>query len=82
MNMKHSLFCLFILYEFDLGHNTTEAIKDICCANGESTVDHGTVTRWFKKFSLACKNFNYQTRSGRPKTMDSVVMHQADKSSE
>ena len=27
-----------------------EATKNICCAKGEDTVDHNTVTKWFKKF--------------------------------
>ena len=33
-----------------------EATKNICGVMGESTVNHGTVTRWFKKFCSGCKN--------------------------
>ena len=46
--------------EFDLGHNAMEAIKNTCWVKGESTVDHCTVTRGFKKFHLGCKNLNNQ----------------------
>ena len=38
-----------MIYEFKLGHNTTEATKNIC-VNGEGEVYHSTVTRWFKKW--------------------------------
>ena len=41
--------CLLIqeltLYEFELGHNTAETIKYICCVKVEGTLDHSTVTR-------------------------------------
>ena len=43
----------------------------------EGTVDHSTVTRWFKKFYLGCKNYDDQGRSGRIKTMDSEALPQA-----
>ena len=35
MNMPNSLILELILYEFKLGHNAVEAIKDIHCAKGE-----------------------------------------------
>ena len=66
MNVQCNLTWKFISYKFELGHNTAEA--------AESTVDHNSVTRWFKKFGLGCKNLNDQTRSGRPKSIDSKVM--------
>ena len=37
--------------------------KNICCAKGNGTVDHNTITRWFKKFCLACKNLDNQAVS-------------------
>ena len=66
-----------MLYEFKLGHNAAEATKNICCVKGEGTVDYNTVTRWFKKFCLGCKNCNDQARLGRPKTMNSEDLLQA-----
>ena len=36
---------------------------------GEGTVDHKTVTGWFKKFSY-CKNLDHQQRPGSPKTVN------------
>ena len=72
-NMQCSLIQEFMLYIFELGHSTTKATKNICRAKCEGAVDHSTVTRWFKKFCLGCKNLNDQARSSRPKTMDSKV---------
>ena len=61
-------------YEFELGHNTTEATKNICSAKNEDAVNHSIINRWFKKFHLDCKNLDIQARSGRPKTVDSETM--------
>ena len=33
-----------------------------------------SVTWWFKKFHVSCKNLDDQTKSGRPKTVDSKAM--------
>ena len=54
-----------------MNRNAMEDTKNICCAKGEVAVDHSTVTRWFKKFRLSCKNLNYRTRSGGLKSVDS-----------
>ena len=59
--------------------NAEEATKNICCAKVENTVDYSTVTKWFKKFCLGCKNLDNQARSGRPKNINSKVMLQAIK---
>ena len=57
-----------MFYEFQLGHSIMEASQNIC-VKGESTVDHNSVTRLFKKLCLGCKNFNDQTKSDRPEIM-------------
>ena len=54
-----------------------EATKNICCAKGEDTVDYRTVIKWVKKFHSCCKNLENQTRSSRPKTVDSEPVLQA-----
>ena len=43
----------------------------------EGTFDHHTVTKWFKKFLLDYNNFDNQSRSGKPKIMDSEAVLQA-----
>ena len=65
-----------MFYNFKFSQNAVEATKIICCTKNESMVDYSTVTRWLKKFSSGCKNFNDQARSGRPKTVDSKVGHE------
>ena len=66
-----------MLYEFQLGHITVETTQNICCVKSEGKVDQSTVSRWLKKFCLRGKNFNYQARSSRPKSVDSKAMLQA-----
>ena len=58
-----------MFYEFALGHNTSEAAKNICFAKGEGTVGPRKVTRLFQKCCSGCKNLDDQTRSGRPKNV-------------
>ena len=65
-----------MLYEFDEGHNTAEAIKNISCTKSEGAIDHRTVIRWPKKYCLGCKTLDNQTRPGRPKTVDSGAVLQ------
>ena len=39
INVKHRLIRELTLYGFEFDHNAVEPIKNICCANGEGTVD-------------------------------------------
>ena len=71
MNVRHSLIWQFMLYAFELGHNATEATKNICCTKSEGTVDHNTVTRWLKKNCLFYENLDNQAKSDR---LDSETM--------
>ena len=77
MNRKCSLIWEVTLYEFEWDNNTEEASKNIWGAKSESTVELSTVMKWFKKFSLGCKNLSYPVKSGRPKSMDSETIFQA-----
>ena len=45
VNRQQSLIQELMLYKFELGHNTTEATKNICCVKGEGIDDHSTVIR-------------------------------------
>ena len=56
--MQYYLISELLLYQFELGQNTKDANKNICCVKNEDPVDHNTVTRWFKKFHSYCKNNN------------------------
>ena len=68
MNMQYSLIQELMLYKFEVGHNVVEAAKNICWAKSEGTVDHSTITKWFKKFHRSgCKNLDDQVRSGKSK---------------
>ena len=56
------------------GYNAADATKNLCCAKGEGSVDHSTITKWIKKFHLGCKKLDDQTRSSWPKTIDSEAV--------
>ena len=66
-----------MLYEFELGHDTVEVIRNASSVKGQVTVDHKTVIRWFKKFCSCCKNLDDQAMSVRPKAMDSEAVLKA-----
>ena len=82
INVQHSLIWELMFNEFQLGHNTVEANKNICCVKGEDTIDHITATRGFKKFSSGCKNFDDQLNQVGSKTVDSEAMFQAIKANQ
>ena len=50
MNEQCNLIQELMVYKFKLGLNTVKATKNSCCVKGQGAVDHGTVTKWFKKF--------------------------------
>ena len=68
---KHRTLSHSWTYDFELGHKTTEATKNIRCVKGEIAVDQSTVSRRLKKCH---ENFDDQARSAKPKMMDSEVM--------
>ena len=65
-----------MLYDFELGHNAAEAIKNIR-AKSRGTIDHGSVTRLFKKFHSSHWNLDEKARSGWPQSMGSQAVLQA-----
>ena len=75
MNVSRSLIQEFILYEFELGHNTAKATQTICCVKG--AVDHNTVTIYWKKFRSGCKNLDDQARLDGPKSGNFAFVLQA-----
>ena len=69
-DVPRSLILEFIQYEFNRGHNASEATKNICWLNDEVTVDRMRVTRWFKKFRPSFKNLDDQAKSSMHKVVD------------
>ena len=45
MNVERCLIREVLLYDFEVGHNIAETIKNIFRAKGEGAVDHSTVTK-------------------------------------
>ena len=78
MNVYHSQ--IRELYAFELGHNAAETTKNICYTKDKGAVDDSTVTRWFKKFRLVCKNRNDWVKSGKSKIVDSEDVFQIHRS--
>ena len=61
---------------FELGMNAVEATETFIVRKVEGAIDHSSVTRWFKKFFSRCKNLDNQSKSVRPKTVDSETVGQ------
>ena len=59
-----------------MSHNIPEATKDIYCGKSEDTVEHSTVTKWFKKFCSGWKNLDNQVISDKHKTVNSEAVLQ------
>lgn len=66
-----------MLYEFQLGHNVTEAIRNICKAKGDGAVKRATAFNWYKKFKNGRFDLDDQPRSGRPLSIDPEVIREA-----
>ena len=63
-----------MIYEFEVGHYTVEATKNICCAKSGRVLNHKIITRLLKKFRSGYKNLTDQARSVRPKSVDSKAV--------
>ena len=74
INVQCNLIQELLLYKFELHHNAVEVTKNIYCAKAEGTVNHTKVTKWHKNFRLGCKNLDGQSRSDRPKRVDSKTV--------
>ena len=66
MHIRHCL-----LYEFQMGHKTTQATSNICRALGPGTVSQPMAHRWFKRFSSG--NFDLQDEP-RSERSDKLVL--------
>ena len=70
MKGQHRLIRSLLVYKFEQGYKAAEEIKNICCVKEKDAIYHTTVTKWFKKFNLGCKNLDDQGRSDRFKNVD------------
>ena len=77
LNVSRSLIYDVMFYELRLSDNTTNAIRNISCAEGAITVNYSRVTRYFNKFHAVCKKLTDQALVGLPKAMDSEAVLQA-----
>ena len=60
-NIRHCL-----LYVFQLGHNASEAKRNICHAIGNDAVSKATACRWFERFRNNNYSLNNKAKYGRP----------------
>ena len=74
LSVQCSLIRDFKLNKLEQGHNTTEATKNMSCANIEGAVVDSQVIKAFKKFRSSWKNLDDQTRFGRLKTENSEAV--------
>ena len=61
-------------YEYQLGHNASEATRNICNAEGANFLNDSTARRWFQKFREGDFSIVYQPRTARPVCIDSNVL--------
>lgn len=76
MNDEKCLIREILLYEFQLGHNVADAIRNIHRAKGEAVLKKSVAYRWFKKFGGGVTDIKDQPRAGRPKTLDPEALRE------
>ena len=54
-----------MLYEFQLGRNAKDAVKNICSALGEDVLNDRKCQRWFKNFRSGNLSLKNEACSGR-----------------
>ena len=51
-----------------------KAMKNYFCVKDKGTIHFNTLSKWFEKFCLGCKNLDDQASLARLKTMDSKAV--------
>ncbi len=59
-----------LLYEYKLGHNASEAARNICRGKGKGAVSTAAACRWFKIFRNKDDSLEDDQRSGRSTEID------------
>lgn len=70
MSLNRNDIRILIRYCWKRRLSTREASKEICDAEGDRTVNHTTVSRWYNRFNCGDVNLDDQPRSGRPSDLD------------
>ena len=68
---------LFLLYEYKLGHNATDATRNICHAVAPDAMNTTTAYRWFERFRKGDESLQDDHRSGRPTQINLGELKQA-----
>ena len=66
-----------LLYEYKLGHNASEATRNLCRAIGPDVINITTAYRWFQRFDNGDESLQDDPRSGRPTEIDLSELKQA-----
>jgi hypothetical protein len=77
MSFEKSLIREILLYEFQLGHNVAEAIRNIHRAKGEPALKKSAAYEWFQRFEGGITDVKDLPRLGRPKTSNLEVLREA-----
>ena len=62
--------CILIRYCWKRSLSTRDAQREICDAEGEGTVSHMAVSRWYKRFEFGGMTLKGKPRSGQPSKLD------------
>ena len=63
-----------LLFEYQVGHNASEAVRNICYIMGNGAVSKATACRWFKRFRNRDFSLDDEQRSGRPTEIDLIEL--------
>lgn len=77
MSVKKWQLRELIFKQFQLGHNATEAARNICAMTGKASTTDRTCQRWFAKFRSGNTHRKDKKRSGRPSTINKRALRRA-----
>lgn len=64
----HIRHCL--LYEYQMGHSASDAVRNICKFVGQDSISVATAYRWFERFNNGDYSLEVEPIPGRPSTID------------
>jgi hypothetical protein len=63
---KNEHFPHLLIYEFNRGSKTTEAVRNICAVYGEDSIAEKAAQKWIARFKQGNYDKSDISRSGRP----------------